>query len=137
MKRPSEPHVRWKFEWRDDGNRFHVWDFYVSEGFRGDGHGSRCLVNIVEYACRETDATCFSIQMGGGAASARWLKDVSGGFLEFFLRVEYVQGYAGDAWMDDDGERVDGQEDMEGDEQSSVYAVTNELEGLRELKGWD
>lgn len=52
------------------------------------------------------------------------------------LRVEDVQGYEGDDWKSVEAERIDGDEDREGDAQSSVYAVIDELNALRELKEW-
>lgn len=137
MDIPNEPHVRWDFEWRDGGDRFHVWDFYVDEHFRGRGHGGRLLMKAVEYACRETDASCFSIQMGGGAESARWLWSISRGELEYLLIVKDVQGYVDDEWKNEDAQRIDGESDREGDDQSSVYARLDDLDALREMKGWN
>lgn len=136
MVRPNEPHVRWDFEWRDSGNRFHIYDFYVDENFRGRGHGGRLVLKVVEYVCLETEAQSFSIQMGGGASSARWLWDISKSDLEYMLRIKDVQGYEEDDWKNIDAERIDGEEDKEGDAQSSVYAVIHELDALRELKEW-
>lgn len=135
VDKPSEPHVKWNFEWRDEG-RFHVWHFYVDEDFRGRGHGRRLLSKIVAFVCRDTDAECFSIQMGGGADSARWLWNLSKEEFEYLLVVKDVQGYSGDDWNNQDAERIDDEEDMEGDEQSSIYAVLEDLDVLREIKGW-
>lgn len=136
MHKPSEPHVRWDFEWRDSRSRFHIWDFQVDKEFRNRGHGGRLLLKVIEYVCIETEADSFSIQMGGGANSARWIWDISRSCLEYMLRVEDVQGYEGDDWKSVEAERIDGDEDREGDAQSSVYAVIDELNALRELKEW-
>lgn len=136
MDRPSVSHTRWSWEWRDGGERFHVWDFFTDQDQRGRGKGYRLLVKIVKWAAIEKDAEIFSIQMGGGAHSARWLQKVSQGEFEYLLQVKDVEGYNGDNWKDPNAERDDGKEDMEGDNHSSVYAVIDDLEGVAELNGW-
>lgn len=136
MSRPSEPHTRWRFEWRDNGDKFHVYDLYVDVDFRGRGRGERLILKIIKYVCRKTDAETFSIQMGGGSRSARWLRNISERNLEYFLRIEDVQGYVNNNWKNKNADRVDGEQDKEGDAQSSVYAEIDELDALRELKSW-
>ena len=70
--------------------------------------------------------------MGGGAHSARWLDRQFG----YHLEVNDVEGYSGDDWEHPDAERVDGREDTEGDNHSSVYAVVEDMEYLAYEHGW-
>ncbi len=132
MTRPRTPHVDWQWEWKDNGQRFHVPHFITDENERGWGHGSRALEKIVEWAFKEHGATVFSIQMGGGAPSARWLDSC----FEHHLYVKDVQGYSDHAWKDPTAEREDGREDTEGDNASSVYAEIDDLEYLAWERGW-
>lgn len=135
--RPSTRYVDWEWEWRDGGSRFHVFHFEVDGAMEGRGYGSRALCTIIEFAIREEGADVFSIQLGGGGRSARWLEMVSETELSHTLRVVDVQGYEGGAWRDSEAERVDGREDSRGDEYSSVYAVMDEPEYLAYENGWE
>lgn len=139
MDRPKSPYVDWKWEWRNaehyDGNRFHVWHFIVDDEYRGQGHGN-LLVSIIRYAAVEENADEFSIQMGGGAHTARWLNKLSSEQLYSNLRVEDVQGYNGGDWRDPNNTRTDGLEDDEGDGHSSVYAELIDLRLCAFENGW-
>lgn len=137
MKRPRTPHVNWRWEWRDGKTRFHVPHFKTDSGMQGRGHASRALPKIIEFAVKEHDPEEFSIQMGGGAHSARWLKMVSEKSLYHTLRVIDVEGYEGESWQDSEAERIDGKEDKEGDNHSSVYALLDDMEYLKYETGWE
>jgi hypothetical protein len=120
--RPNTPYVDWKWYWKDDAEtHFFIHHLITDEGHRNRGHGSRALVNIIEWALTEKEAEDISIQMGGGASSARWLEEV-GKSIEYAIIVTDVHGYEDDDWKDPDAERVDGEIDTEGDENSTVFA---------------
>lgn len=135
--RPSTRYVDWDWEWRDNGSRFHVPHFESDASMQGRGHGSRALCKILEFAIKEEEADVFSIQMGGGAHSARWLERVSENALSHTLRVVDVEGYEDGAWRDPEADRVDGREDRPGDNHSSVYAVMDDPEYLAYEQGWE
>lgn len=134
MVRPQTRYVRWNWEWRKDETRFHIYHFETDEEQRGRGNGSRALINIIEWAIKEKNAEEVTIQMGGGAHTARWLRDVSKD-IDRSLVVEDVQGYEGESWTDEDADRIDGEEDREGDAQSSVFASVD-VGFLRDYYGW-
>jgi len=124
MNRPQTRHVRWNWEWREDEDRFHIYHFETDKNHRSRGYGSRALINIIEWAIEEKDAENVTIQMGGGAYTARWLRDVSSE-IDYALSVEDVQGYEEESWVEVGADRVDGEGDKEGDEQSSVFATVD------------
>lgn len=134
MVRPQTRYVNWNWEWRKDGTRFHVYHFETDKNHRGRGNGSRALIKVIKWAVKEKQAEEVTIQMGGGARTARWLTDVSRDINDAII-VKDVQGYEGESWTEEDAKRVDGEEDKEGDAQSSVFA-TVDVGYLRDYYGW-
>lgn len=90
------------------------------------------MTNIIKWAIKEKDAESLTIQMGGGACTARWLKSFCVRKNSHTLRVKEVQGYEGRSWVNEKADRVDGEE---GDEQSSVFAKVD-VGFLRDYCGW-
>lgn len=134
MVRPQTRHVNWNWEWREDETRFHIYHFETDKNHRGKGHGSRALIKIVKWATKKSQVEKVTIQMGGGAHTARWLRDVSRDINNSII-VEDVQGYEDDSWTEKNAERIDGEEDKEGDAQSSVFASVD-VGYLRDYHGW-